>query len=264
MALLSGRMRAAFAAVLLVTGTATAADPDFAARFAGRDGCFVLYDLTADKVVARFNPRRCEERVSPCSTFKVPLALMAFDAGILANETTELKWDGTKTSREVWNRDHTAASWMRDSVVWFSKRLTAQLGTSKVKTYLAEFDYGNRDMSGGLTRAWLESSLKISPDEQLRFWRSFWREQLPVSEHAYAMTKRITLVATSPAGWTLHGKTGSGGSIGWFAGHVARGGREYVFVSSFTDGNEAGSDDHPRGWIARDIAIEILGELELY
>jgi beta-lactamase class D len=269
------RARIIVAAFLcLAAGNSRAADPDFAMLFAGRDGCFEIYDLKAGKMVVRFNADRCALRTSPCSTFKVPLALMAFDAGILKDENSSLKWDGTKYSREAWNRDQTAATWMRDSVVWFSQRLTPQLGMDKVKAYLARLDYGNQDMSGGLTRAWLDSSLLISPDEQLRFWERFWREQLPVSKHAFDMTKKITLVETSPSGWMLHGKTGSGDlpsvtgvdsglRLGWFVGHVARGDREYVFVTTFTDRVPSG-DSRPSGPIAREIALKILGEMGLH
>ena len=264
------------AVIVIAAGMlARAASPDFARIFAGRDGCFELYDLRTNEIVVRSDPDRCAQRTSPCSTFKVPLALMAFDAGILEDETSSLSWDGTKTSRDEWNRDQTAATWMQRSVVWFSQRLTPQLGMERVKGYLARFDYGNQDMSGGLTTAWLEGSLRLSPDEQLAFWRKFWREELPVSKHAYAMTKKITLVDTSPSGWTLHGKTGSGavGSkgpkqkgrlwLGWFAGHVARGDREYVFVATYTDRVESG-DRRPPGWIAREMAKKILTEMGLY
>jgi beta-lactamase class D len=144
-------------------------------------------------------------------------------------------------------------------------------------------------MSGGLTTAWLESSLSISADEQLRFWKRLWRGDLPVSRHAIAMTKTITFVDRSPAGWTLHGKTGSGAvdsagagpgeigpgdkaararsrkpdlGIGWFVGHVSRGEREYVFVTSSTDRAEP-ADRRPAGWIARDLTKTILEELGL-
>jgi beta-lactamase class D len=265
---------AALCAALLAT-TAMAAEPDYAKIFEGRDGCFELYDLQANKLVVRSNAARCAEQVSPCSTFKVPLSLMAFDAGLLKDESSLLKWDGKVTSRESWNRDQTATTWMQNSVVWFSQRLTPMLGMDKVTSYLARFDYGNQDMTGGLTRAWLSSSLKISPDEQLTFWRRFWREELPVSKHAFDMTKKITLVDTSPAGWTLHGKTGSGGaghsgpngddtlSIGWFAGHVAKGDREYLFVVSYTD-RVPPKDHGPSGWIARDMAKAILKQLGMY
>jgi beta-lactamase class D len=254
---------------------AAAAQPDYARVFAGRDGCFELYDLKTKTLVARSDSGRCAERTSPCSTFKVPLALMAFDAGILTDETSSMKWDGTRSSRDAWNRDQTAATWMRDSVVWFSQRLTPLLGMEKVKAYLARFDYGNQDMSGGLTTAWLESSLLISPDEQMKFWQRFWNEELPVSKHAFDMTKKITFVDTSRSGWTLHGKTGSGSFgpdrsnrkaqlwLGWFVGHVAKGDLEYVFVCRYTDRVPSG-DDRPPGWIARDIAKEILAKLGVY
>ena len=244
------RAAAILGALLLAVAPVAAQDAD----------CFILYDLEQDKVVAREGGDRCAERASPCSTFKVPLALMAFDAGALKDETSQRTWDGTTFSREAWNKDQTAASWMRDSVVWFSQRLTTEMGLDKVKAYLAGFDYGNGDMSGGLTKAWLESSLLISPDEQLRFWTRFWREQLPVSKHAYEMTKKITLVETSPRGWTLHGKTGSGGRSvgGWFVGHVAKGERAYVFVTRYRDRAGTSKDGRPEGWIARDVAKRLL------
>jgi len=262
-------------ALVLLASPALADEPDFSRIFAGRDACFELYDLKAGKLVVRSDPRRCAERTSPCSTFKVPLALMAFDAGILTDENSPMKWDGTKTSRDIWNRDQTAATWMRDSVVWFSQRLTPLLGMDKVKAYLSRFDFGNQDMTGGLTTAWLESSLQVSPDEELRFWERFWREELPVSKHAFEMTKKITLVDTSPSGSTLHGKTGSGGVssggpnqestlwLGWFVGHVSRGDREYVFVCSYSD-RVPPRDHRPPGWIARDIAKTILKKLGVY
>lgn len=263
------------AIVILITSPAQAVEPDFARLFAGRDGCFELYDMKAGKFVVRSNPRRCAQRTSPCSTFKVPLALMAFDSSILKDETSRIEWDGTKTSRDEWNRDQTASSWMQNSVVWFSQRLTPQLGMERVKAYLSSFDFGNQDMSGGLTTAWLESSLQVSPDEELRFWQRFWREELPVSKHAFDMTKKITFVAVSASGWTLHGKTGSGkvGAgggkqipglwLGWFVGHVARGDREYVFVTSYSDRVES-ADLRPSGWIARDITKQILAEMGLF
>ena len=244
------------AAAILWAGSPRAQDAD----------CFILYDLEAGKVVARSGDARCAERVSPCSTFKVPLALMAFDAGVLKDEASMRTWDGKKYSRDAWNKDHTAASWMRDSVVWFSRRLVEEMGADKVKAYMAALDLGNGDMSGGPSKFWLESSLLVSPDDQIRFWTRFWRGQLPFSKHAYEMTKKITFVETSPAGWTLHGKTGSGDAAtgGWYVGHVGKGDREYVFVVRYVDRAETSKDDRPGGWIARDIAKKLLAKMEVF
>jgi len=93
------RLIAAWIAVLISFAAPAQAKPNFAATFAGRDGCFELYDLSANKLVARYNPARCAKRLWPQSTFKVPLSLMAFDAGILKDENTSIKWDGKRTGR---------------------------------------------------------------------------------------------------------------------------------------------------------------------
>jgi len=254
---------------------ARAAEPDYAQIFQGRDGCFELYDMGRNKVVARVGDKTCAERTSPCSTFKVPLSLMAFDAKIWKDETVPIKWDGTHYARDAWNSDQTPASWMSNSVVWVSQALTPQLGMARIETYLKDFAFGNQDMSGGLTKAWLMSSLKISPDEQITFWKKFWRGQLGVSKQATEITKKITLVDTSENHWVLHGKTGSGSlgekdpnedtgyQLGWFVGHVARGEREYVFATRFAD-REKGLTHGPAGWTAREMTKEILRKLELY
>lgn len=249
-----------------------AAGTDVVRHLAGGDGCFVLLDLGTGRVVVRSDPARCAERTSPCSTFKVPLALMALDAGILADEHSRMAWDGVDRGVDAWNRDQTAASWMRGSVVWFSQVLTPRLGAGKLKHYLAGFQYGNQDLSGGLTTAWLDSSLQISPDEQARFLERLWRGELPVSRHALETTRRLTFLETSPSGWTLHGKTGSGQvragerdarRMGWFVGRLARNDRELVFAIRYVDRPPAG-DDRPGGWVARELAKLILSELGLY
>ncbi len=268
-------MRIALLVALALPLAAGAGEPDYARIFEGRDGCFALLDARTRSVVARSSPRRCALRTSPCSTFKVPLALMAFDAGILKDENSSLKWSGKDTGRPTWNRDHTATTWMQESVVWFSQRLTPPLGEARVRRYLEAFGFGNADLSGGLTTAWLSSSLLVSPDEELAFTDRLWRGDLPVSRHALETTRKITFVEVSGNGWTLHGKTGScnlprRGSnakgqlyLGWFVGHVARGDREYVFVTSYTD-RVPSADDRPPGWIARDMSRRILGELGVY
>ena len=253
---------AALSLVALVA-PAHAGEPDYATAFAGRRACFEVYDLKADRIVVRHGGAECAARMSPCSTFKVPLALMAFDRGVLTDENSSFKWDGHHYDREAWNADHTAASWMKNSVVWFSQRLTPLLGAKAVRDYLARFEYGNRDMAGGLTRFWLESTLRISPDEQLRFWKRFMRGELPVSARALDLTKKITLIETSPNGWTLHGKTGSGARIGWFAGHIANGEREYLVVTRIVETGKPASGE-PRGPMTRDLTKKLLGEMGLY
>lgn len=246
-----------------------------AAHFESMDGCAIVYDTQAQRIVASYGEERCRKRYAACSTFKWPLALMAFDAGVLQDENTPMKWDGVPRAIESWNQDHTAASWMRNSVVWYSQRITPQFGTAKLQSYLKAFDYGNQDISAGLTSAWLtitktesdpgRGSLKISAYEQLEFIRKFWANELPVSAQAMEKTKRVLFLETSPAGYSLHGKTGSGyvdgldGDFGWFIGRVEGQGKEYLAVTTFTRTGRAADARYP-GMLAKEITKEILKE----
>jgi beta-lactamase class D len=254
------------AAALWLPLRLTAAETDLSSFFPGKDGCFLLYDLKADKMVQRYNTNRCNLRVSPCSTFKIALALMAFDKGVLQDETTTYKWDGVDRGNPLWNRDVTAADWIKNSVVWYSQRITPQLGAITIKGYLARFNYGDQDISGGLTNFWLGSSLKISPDEQIRFLKKLWRGELPVSRQGLELTRKIMCLETSPSGTVLSGKTGSHISetdaLGWFVGHLDGPHGEYLIVVNYSEGNPPRQATYP-GAVAWNIAKEILTKLGL-
>lgn len=216
--------------------------------FENMDGCFLLYNLktnTFDKVIGE---ERCRKQLPACSTFKVPLAVMAFDSGVLKDENVVLKWDGKKDIREASNKDHTAKTWMSDSIVWFSQRITPKLGKNKFQNYLNTFDYGNKDLSAGITEAWLISpsdkvpALKISAYEQIEFMKKLWTNQLPVSPRSMQLARDITYIETSPNGFKLNGKTGSNFHdtqkkvhLGWFISHVQKADQEYLAVANFSD-----------------------------
>ena len=52
--------------------------PNLEALFQGRSGCFILYDLATDKEVVRYGGAQCVERVTPCCSFNILIAAMAF------------------------------------------------------------------------------------------------------------------------------------------------------------------------------------------
>lgn len=184
-----------------------------------------------------------------------------------------MKWDRVKRDREVLNQDHNAQTWMRDSVVLYSQKLATKLGRKKMQKYLDSFNYGNKDLRGELTKAWLHapsstvSSLKISAYEQLDFMTALWAETLPVSKEAIKLTKEITFIETSPNGYALNGKTGSnyynndhGMRLGWFIGHIEKGDQEYITITNFRDITPL-KDAGYGGMKARDITKEILTDM---
>lgn len=227
---------------------------DYRAAFEHYDACFILYDVQKDKIVSEYNPaNRCATRLSPDSTFKIALSLMAFDQQLM-RQNTVFAWDGKKHDLPGWNQDQTPATWLKYSVVWVSQRLTPQLGLPRIQQYLTDFQYGNQDFSGdpgkhnGLTQAWLSSSLQLSAVEQLHFLKALSQQQLKLSHEAMANTMQNLSQGTLLHGAKLYGKTGSGRHKysekdshpsklrdGWYVGFVEHDAEHYIFVSNLTD-----------------------------
>ena len=205
-----------------------------------------------DEVVLELGPH-IHARISPCSTFKITLSLMGYDAEILRDEQTPL-WDfqeGYDDSLESWKGPQTPCTWMKCSCLWYSKLLALQLGMEKIQSYLALMEYGNQDLSGGLGQpglanvAWIKSSLAISPKEQVDFMRKMVQGKLPVSPGAFQMTKKLLFKEEMPEGWKLYGRTGWSGSYigkegktiehGWFVGWIEKGPNLYPFAYLIRD-----------------------------
>lgn len=222
----------------------------------------------------------CDRRVTPASTFKIAIGLMGYDFGYLIDEhSPRLTFrKGDPDWMPSWRQPTDPTSWIKNSVVWYSQRVTRRLGEQRFQQYVTSFRYGNEDVSGdhgqhnGLTHAWLGSSLQISPLEQLNFLEQVVQRRLAVTARAYDMVDRITKIGTLPNGWEIHGKTGTGFPItsdgstdedhafGWFVGWASNGSRSVVFARLVQD-SEAQSV--PAGLRAREAFMkELPGILE--
>ena len=230
-----------------------------------------MAQISTGKTIESYNPKRCAERFSPNSTFKIPTALMAFEKGILKDEAQIIKWDGTHNSREELNQDQTPLAWMDRSVVWVTQWITLQLKEDGVTNFLKEFEYGNRDFSGGVTKAWLDSSLKVSADEQVTFLTKFWLEKLPLSKSTFEKTKKIIFISKIGQKSELYGKTGTGfteadcekkpGQMrGWFVGVIKTSKDAYVFAANATDLKPESTPAGPR---LRKAIIEVFNEMSI-
>jgi beta-lactamase class D len=208
----------------------------------------LVMDLADGKILHRSGP--CATRFTPCSTFKIPLALMGYDSGILKDAhhpAWEYRPAVDRAHREEEKHTTDPTRWEAVSVVWYSQELTRRLGEARFKAYVDRFGYGNRDVRGnpgkhdGLTQAWLASSLAVSPDEQVAFLRRMLAHRL-VSAQAHAQTEAVIPAFDGSGGWSVHGKTGSGWAVGanarvdkarplgWFIGWADKGGRRAAFA----------------------------------
>ena len=233
------------------------AQPDPATAFAGQPGTFVL--RWPDGRLWRHDPRRAAQRFSPCSTFKIPNALIGLDSGVIPGPDFVLPWDGQTRSWPDWNRDQDLRGAIRFSVVWYFQELARRVGPGRMQAYLDRLDYGNRDISGGIDRFWLHSSLEVSAEEQVAFLTRLHQEQLPLGQVGQRQVKEM-LVLEQKGGAVLAGKTGSwrpdGGrwNLGWFVGWLERGGQAYIFACRM--GADAAREAH--GGRAREVAEAVL------
>lgn len=235
--------------------------------------CTVITDADRGTVLEKSGV--CDRRVTPASTFKIAISLMGYDSGFLVDEhAPALPFrEGYPDWNPSWRSTTDPSSWIKNSVVWYSQEVTRSLGEDRFQRYVTQFHYGNENLVGnlnkhdGLTQAWLSSSLKISPSEQIAFLKLIVRRQLPIRAAAYDMTSRITAVAVLPNGWDVHGKTGTGfpasaeGALdedrayGWFVGWATKGERSIVFARLI-------QDEHPEairaGLRAREAFIQEL------
>jgi beta-lactamase class D len=104
-----------------------------------------------------------------------------------------------------------------------------------MQDYVRRLRYGNEDTSGPINNFWLNSSLKISADEQVDFLRRFHKEELPVSKRSIAIVKEIMTLEETPD-YKLSGKTGGGPLgenryLGWFVGYVETKDNTYFFAT---------------------------------
>jgi beta-lactamase class D len=228
-----------FRAVLLLLALASGAE--------ARTICTIVAEDTGRVILEEGD---CTSRATPASTFKIALAVMGFDSGFLQDaETPKLTfkagdpdWGGAE-----WREATTPRRWIKYSVVWYSQRITQALGARRLSDYARAMGYGNADFSGdpefdnGLERAWISSSLQISPREQVGFLQGLVTETLPASPRAMAEARGI-VESSRVGGWQIWGKTGSAfprradrsfdraKGWGWYVGWAERDGRRVVFA----------------------------------
>lgn len=241
----------------------------FAGPAAARTVCTAAQDAATGAVL--ITQGECAERVTAASTFKIAISLMGYDAGVLKDaHDPSLQYEERYAAwRPEWvTTDPT--TWMSNSVVWYSQETTTALGEARFSRYVRDFGYGNQDVSGGLTRAWLSSTLQISPVEQVAFLRKMLLGRLPVSSRAVEMTARLTAQPGTIDGWAIHGKTGSGSArapdgsddrareFGWFVGWAQKGEHKVVFAHLI---QLDGASDEPAGFRARREFLGVLPKM---
>lgn len=198
---------------------------DLSSYFENYEGCFVLYD-TLNNSYSVYNEDMARERVSPCSTYKIAIALNGLEKGIITTDNSHMDWDGTAYPFKEWEMSHNLNSAMKNSVNWYFQNIDKKLTSSEISSFLQKVNYGNMSVGYDKENYWLENSLKISPIEQVEFLKGLYNNQYDFDEdNINAVLNSIKLSDS------IYGKTGTGmvnnkTTNGWFVGIM----NNYIFA----------------------------------
>ena len=210
---------------------------DLAKRFTeeGTAGTFVGYKVDDYLIIASDKDRSGEAQL-PASTFKIPNSLIALETGVVEDPDKDVfKWDGVTRSIEAWNKDHTLRSAIAASVVPVYQEIARRIGEGRMQKFVDLFEYGNRDIGGGIDQFWLTGNLRIDPIEQIDFVDRLRRGALPVSKRSQELVRDI-LPVTKTGDAIIRAKSGLLGaelgkpSLGWMVGWAEKGSAQTVFA----------------------------------
>lgn len=234
---------------------------DLSTYFGKYEGSFVLYDLANDSW--RIHDREhAVLRISPNSTYKIYDALFGLEEGVITPEDSLITWNQEIYPFEAWNSDQTLPSAMSSSVNWYFLAIDKQLGKASIRNYIYKTGYGNEDISGGLSTYWMESSLKISPVEQVQLLIKLYHNDFGFSKENINAVKDSLCLSSSKTG-TLYGKTGTGridgqDVNGWFVGYIETADNTYFFATNI------GADKDAAGSSAAEITMSILSGMNIW
>ena len=234
---------------------------DFSKYFGKYEGSFVLYDLGND-AWSIHDIEHATLRVAPDSTYKIYDALFGLEEGVITPQDSFIAWNGKNYPFETWNSDQTLQSAMTSSVNWYFQAIDEQLASTNIRNYIQQIGYGNENVSGRLSTYWLESSLKISPVEQVKLLTKLQNNSLGFSSENINAVKDAICLSSSDAG-TFYGKTGTGrvdgqDVNGWFIGYIETADNTYFFATNI------GADSDATGGNATEITMSILSDMNIW
>ena len=236
---------------------------DLSEAFQDINGCAVIYSPVQEEYLF-FNEDMCRQEESPYSTFKIISALSGLQNGVIVDETSTMEYDGTNYGNLDWNGDLTLEEAFQKSCIWYFRKVIDSVGKDKIQEELNGLQYGNCDISEWngsninpmemLNGFWLNSSLRISPLEQVEVLSRIFEGYSDYESRNIEILKRIMLVEETDS-QKIYGKTGSGNGEAWFVGFSESDGERRYFAIFLNDSEQR---DRVSGNRAKEIALEIL------
>jgi len=237
---------------------------DLSKVFNGINGCAVIYN-PLENMCYLYNEELAKQEVSPYSTFKIISTLAGLHNNVIKDEITTMNYNGTQYPNLEWNENLTLEKAFQTSCIWYFHQVINEVGQNEMQNELNELDYGNQDISewGGsninpyeeLNGFWLNSSLKISPFEQVKVLSKIFEGESIYSSQEVEILKEIMLIQNDEA-QKIYGKTGSGSNgEAWFVGFVQTDEQRKYLAIYLCDASKSGEIS---GSTAKEISLSII------
>ncbi|HBH1084802.1 TPA: CDD family class D beta-lactamase [Clostridioides difficile] len=241
---------------------------DYSDCFEGISGGAIFYN-TKNKEYNIYNKELIETRRSPCSTFKIVSTLIGLEKGVINSKESVMGYDGTEYPNKNWNKNLSLEEAFKESCVWYYKKLIDKVDAKSVQNILDDLKYGNCDISewegdlkngkGHLNGFWLESSLQISPKEQVQTMAKIFEGDTNFKKEHINILRDIMKIDVNDKNINVYGKTGTGFDEknkcvdAWCVGMLEREGDTYYFAIKSDDSNK-----EITGPKVKEIAINII------
>ena len=237
--------------------------------FQGINGTAVFYNPSVSKYKI-YNIPLSHIQSSPCSTFKVMSAYIALSENLFTQNNSIIEWNGKNYENPVWNKNMDLQEAFKTSCVWYFRDLIDKIPQKTIKSYLQKHNYGNQDVSdwkgdqndntniSELKGFWIESSLQISPLEQVRFLEQIFSKENQITK----TLKDIMLITSNPV--KIYGKTGLGiknnmVDTAWFIGFYEQNNFKVFFAIRLNDKKSSLKDyRYLASAYAKQIALDII------
>ncbi|NBX76873.1 MAG: hypothetical protein EBQ92_09995, partial [Proteobacteria bacterium] len=168
------------------------------------------------------------------------------ERGLIQDEKTLFKWDGTRFPNKLWNKDQFVTDWLQNQVSWVTDRLLLQIGNETIEKYLKEFQLDGM----------------VSTNRLLQFSEKLFLGNLPLKKETQESSRRFFYIGKYRYGSEVWGQKASGDDHATFIGHLVLKNQAWTFSTLLKPSKE--SSEPVTAERAQALAMDALTGLGLF
>jgi beta-lactamase class D len=181
-------------------------------------GCFALMENGSAQFTITDLSIYKDSSFAPLTSFFAVPSLIALDRGYI---------------------NHTASTWVSNDSVVYYQNIIEKIGRTDLLKVMDSLHYGKGIVSNDFNNFWRDSSLRITPDEQLGFIKKLYFNQLPFQKRSQDIYKQMILKEDNSSYKLsyVYGSAENKSSSNWIIGYVEENKHPYFFVMYVVDQN---------------------------